>query len=232
MWAFSFIQEKKRCRRWEFCPSGCLSWLNDPWSIPKNAWPHYLAVNLPALPSLCQHILWVFPVERIGGFFQWWLDPKSPKRCQRQTQSPTWVWFFFWVFFSKCWQQNPFICWESSTWAPIKQQTHDPGNQSAPNAAPWSQGLSSVPRTAAAPGESQKRWSSTQTSPINSKINTDTTPGKDLHLWEGGSQKVAHSMRNNIQNLNPAQLLPPEDGLDLPTSSFYHENVAQKKHIK
>lgn len=38
--------------------------------------------------------------------------------------------------FSKCWQQNPFICWEKSTWSPIKQQTRDPGNWSAPNSAP------------------------------------------------------------------------------------------------
>lgn len=39
-------------------------------------------------------------------------------------------------------------------------------------------------------------------------------------------------MRNNIQKLNPAQVLPAKDGLDLHTSRFYHENIAQKKHNK
>lgn len=72
--------------------------------------------------------------------------------------------------------------------------------------------------------ESRKRGEAAPKIPLlNSEINIGTTPDKDLLLWEGRSREVAYSMRNNIQNLNPAQLLPPNTTLCPPGLTCTHQ---------
>lgn len=199
-------------------------------SIPKKAWPHYLAVNLYCPPSAspsCGFSQW----KELGDFSSGGLTQKTPGDAKGRPRVPL-GFGLLWVFV-KVLTAKPFH---------LLGKEHMVSHKTA-NPWPWELKRSKLCSLQAKAfplfpellllQESQRRGEAAPKIPLlNIKINTDITPGKDLLLREGRSQEVTHSMRNNIQKLNPAQLLPAKDGLDLHTSRFYHENIAQKKHNK
>lgn len=132
--------------------------------------------------------------KELGFFFQWWLDPKSPKDAKGSPRAPL-GFGLFWVFFKVLTTKSFHLLGKQCRGS---HKTANPGNSNSPNSAPCKPRLLSVPRTAAAPGESERRWSSTQNSPAKQQ-------NKPRHYtWQGISREVEYSMKNINPKIKPS----------------------------